>query len=315
MAPWQDCTQPVTPLAGHVLCCCPGARRIAQLLLDAAAEHADAVSTLAPEQPKRRRVVFHLFAGPRRSDGLVAAAHQLFSNSVEVIEVDHREGAEPEDDLSQASLQSDVVQLVRSGVVLATLMGTPCESFTVAHAREPTEAPWRTKAEPEGRSDLPEHASIYLEGQNALVRFTARVFAAALETDSAAILESPAPRDDPNSRAHWLDRSHVAQIWDMPVLIALRRRAQGRLAMVVAPQCFWGPGPHGKTFQKFTAFLATRAAASFLTGPVQSAAALDHWRMTRPTARTPRWLEPTRRPSTWILCARSRRRPRPNGSS
>jgi len=41
-------------------------------------------------------------------------------------------------------------------------------------------------------------------------------------------------------------------------------RARGALSLLVVPQCAFGPGPHGKLFQKYTGLLLSRRAAARL---------------------------------------------------
>ena len=202
----------------------------------------------------------HLFSGEaERDDGLAAALRDL---GYPVLELDNTK--DPAHDLANPILQEAVILAVRHNLVAAVLIGTPCTSYTVAHDLDNEKGAWRTHEYPHGRPDLSDAAKAWLARQDELLEFSVQVMATAVESRTPAVLENPAPRDDRNLRSFWEERSHVVSAWHMPIMIALLERVGEKLRMVVAPQCAFGPGPHGKLFQKYTALLCTPGAADIL---------------------------------------------------
>ena len=213
---------------------------------------------------KEHKCVLHLFAGPQREDGLARALAAL--GDYHAIELDNAK-RDAVHDLADPTLQNAIIEAIELGLTRAVLIGTPCESYSTAHNNgATTEEPWRTKAHPGGRPGLSEQQMAYLQHYDRLLEFSVRVMEACLRAGIPAILENPAPRDDPSLRSFWRERSeNTVAIWNMECVADLRAQAGQELALVVAPQCAFGPGPHGKVFQKYTGLLCTRLAAEFLS--------------------------------------------------
>ena len=218
---------------------------------------------------KEGSTVLHLFSGPERVDGLAAALRAL---GYHVIELDSLK-RNPGDDLSKEGLQIAIIQAIEAGHIAAVLIGTPCTSYSILHSNKFDEAglsshdgddSWRTKDHLHGVPGLSDNAKAFLAAQDMLLEFSTRVMATCAAQKVPAILENPAPRDDQRHRSYWKDVSHVVTAWNMPCMIKLQESAGATLRLVVAPQCAFGCGPHGLTFQKYTGLLCTSAAADYL---------------------------------------------------
>ena len=230
---------------------------------------------------KEGTTVIHLFSGPARDDGLAAALSAL---GLHVIEFDISRN--PLDDLTRPDLRAAILAAIDVNMIAAVLIGTPCKSYSVAHGSDGgTGEAWRTKGHLHGRPDLSDSAKAFLEKADAMLDFSAEVMEACVRTNTPAILENPAPRDDKKYRSYWEAASHMVTIWHMPRMVKLRSAMGAALSLVVMPQCPFGPGPHGKLFQKYTGLLCTPAAAAYMlslhlechhtAGTHDSAAGLD----------------------------------------
>jgi hypothetical protein len=210
----------------------------------------------------RPRRLLYVFAGPERpTDGVRAIAAQL---GFEVDEVDMLRGGAEHDVLTTAT-RARLLGAVRGRVYAAILIATPCTSFSVArgnYADGCVHAGLRTFEHPSGPPGASEAAKAFVRKHDALVDFTADLAHAALDLDLELIIENPAPRNDPELASYWPARAHLPQLWDMPRMRELR--ATGALSLLVVPQCAFGPGPHGKLFQKYTGLLLSHRAAARL---------------------------------------------------
>ena len=229
-----------------------------------ASEAEERVYDAIPElRGKEGTCVLHLFAGPLRGDGLASALARL--GEYRAVEFDRNE-REVSRDLADPDLQNAIVEAIDLKLVRAVLLGTPCESYSTAHNNgEAAGEPWRSTGHPGGRPGLNDQQRAYLKYYDRLLDFSVRVLEACLGAGTPAILENPAPRDDPTLKSFWPERSeNTVAVWNMECVTELRARAAHELLLVVVPQCAFGPGPHGKVFQKYTGLLCTRAAAEFL---------------------------------------------------
>ena len=120
----------------------------------------------------------------------------------------------------------------------------------------------RTFEHSSGPPEASEVAKAFVRKHDVFVDFTVDVANVALDLDLDIIIESPAPRSDPNLASFWPARAHLPQLWDMPRMRELRARRA--LSLLVVPQCAFGPGPHGKLFQKYTGLLVSRRVAARL---------------------------------------------------
>ena len=212
----------------------------------------------------------NLFAGllPRH-DGLAAATLHLGHPALEldngassdlaaVVDIDV-----VDNDLAKATVQRSVLLAIKRRLVSALLIGAPCVSYTVTHDLNDAD-PWRTLMHPGGRPDLDDAALAWLARQDALLTFSVKCMQAAIDAGVLVIFENPAPRNDPLLVSYWKKRAHIITAWHMTCMIDLRKRSGDKLRMVVVPQCAFGPGPHGKTFQKYTGLLCSAPAADYL---------------------------------------------------
>ena len=203
----------------------------------------------------------YLFSGePARKDGIAAVAAQC---GVTVEEIDVKSGV-PAHDMSVASNRRDVLEQARRGRWRRFILTPPCDSFSVAHANGHNgrirhgARSWR---HPSGAPGLPADRRRYLAMHDSFVQLTADLLQIALDADLDIIIENPAQRHLPHLPSYWKDRAHLPQIWDMPVMAEVLRRAGPKLKMILVPQCAFGPGPHGRTFQKWTALCCSAGPA------------------------------------------------------
>ena len=120
----------------------------------------------------------------------------------------------------------------------------------------------RTFSHESGPPEASEAAKAFVRKHDVFVDFTVDVADAALALDLDLVIENPAPRNDPSLASSWPARAHLPQLWDMRRVRELR--ARHALSLLVVPQCAFGPGPHGKLFQKYTGLLVSRRVAARL---------------------------------------------------
>ena len=219
---------------------------------------ADAPRRAAP--PPRR--ILYIFAGPARPvDGLAALAAL---SGFEVDEVDVLRGGSHHDVLC-ADTRARLLDSLRGGAYAAVLIATPCTSFSVArgnHEDGCVHVGLRTFSHESGPPEASEAAKAFVRKHDVFVDFTVDVADAALALDLDLVIENPAPRNDPSLASSWPARAHLPQLWDMRRVRELR--ARHALSLLVVPQCAFGPGPHGKLFQKYTGLLVSRRVAARL---------------------------------------------------
>ena len=182
-----------------------------------------------------------LFAGRPRPGGLV---EQLRARGHRVVAVDKLFGGR-EHDLARAEVAAAILARVRSGEFDAVFMGTPCSSFSVAHAPQ-----LRSRRRPEGVEAVPPEWAAYLAKHNRLADWSAEVAVAALGAGAAFAIENPADRGERDSPAFWGKFADHAPIWQLP---SFRKLAQ-RLGVTryTFPQCAFGA-----EVQKWTSILAS----------------------------------------------------------
>ena len=254
--------------------------------------------------PPPQRILY-IFSGPERPlDGVAALAAR---EDFEVDEVDVLRGGAWHDIL-RADTRERLLAAVRDGAYAAVLIATPCTSFSIArgnHSDGRTHAGLRSFEHESGPPDASDVAKAFVRLHDVFVDFTVDVAHAALARDTDLIIENPAPRNDAHLASYWRGRAHLPQLWDMSRVRELR--ATGELSMIVVPQCAFGPGPHGKLFQKYTGLLCSRRAAARLADlrhlhDSATIARTTSWR----AATTPRAPRPTRPRLTTRWWRRSR---------
>ena len=165
---------------------------------------------------RRSRRVLLLFSGPyRRPDGL---ANYLRRLGLDVTLVDNSEhGGDESHDLTGDTFYSQLLQRAHRGDFLAVLAAPPCSTFSIARFIDSPDAqdggprPLRTRAEPDGLSNLPDEQARELRAANLLVDRTVAILEAAHNSGSEFILENPADYGN-SSDFHFLHASH-APLW------------------------------------------------------------------------------------------------------
>ena len=209
----------------------------------------------------RPRRILSVFSGPARpADGFAALAAL---SGFHVDEIDVLRGG-PSHDVTRADVRARILSDLRTGYA-SVLVATPCTSFSVARGnnedgREHSDL--RTFEHESGPPGASATAREFVRKHDAFVDFTVDLAHAALELGLDLVIENPAPRNDPDLASYWPARAHLPQLWDMPRMRRLREG--GALTLLVVPQCAFGPGPHGKLFQKYTGLLLSRRAAARL---------------------------------------------------
>ena len=176
-----------------------------------------------------------------------------------MVEIDLLSG-DTSHDLSLKDNRRRLLDDAHRDVYQAFMIGTPCVSFSVAHANAPCGVPrsgLRTWRHLSGAPDAPPATLEYLALHDAFMELSVSLVRIAMEKDLDVILENPAPRHLDHLPSFWLERAHIPQLWDMPAMRRLVADYPRRLRTIVFPQCAFGAGPHGKTFQKYTQLLCS----------------------------------------------------------
>ena len=207
----------------------------------------------------------HVFSGPgERLDGLAAVARERGAARADefdtLIDPVAHDFFTPE---ARARLLADVRARAYDGIMI----GTPCTSLSVAHTNPGGGARrlgWRSWEYPSGAPWASDAVRRYLRQHDELIEFTVQLLELALELDLDIIVENPAPRHRRDLPSYWQARAHAPQLWDMPLMRRLLDKAGSRLRLLLVPQCAFGPGPHGFTFQKWTGLLCSARPAERL---------------------------------------------------
>ena len=165
-----------------------------------------------------------LFSGPaERSDGLPA---MLRKHGVHVVEIDVKVGG-AEHDLTRPDVRSAILTRVEHGEFRAIFMGTPCESFSVAHRPK-----LRSRHSPWGVDTIPNEWRRYLLKHNKLAAFTIEVARTATLHGISVAIENPADRGDEESPAYWHRYRDHGSLWRLPQLreLGLRQRTFSQCA-------------------------------------------------------------------------------------
>jgi len=176
----------------------------------------------------------HFFSGPsERLDGLAAFARERGASGAD--EFDTLIDPVAHDFFTREARVRALAE-VRARKWDGIFVGTPCTSFSCAHANAQEDGRvlgWRSWAHPSGAPSLPDRARRYLEAHDQLVEFTAQLLELALELDIDIIVENPAPRHSRELPSFWRERAHMPQLWDMPPMRRVLGREQGRLRLLL----------------------------------------------------------------------------------
>ena len=125
-------------------------------------------------------------------------------------------------DLTKQRNQQLILGWMRSGVVKAGHLGTPCNSFSRARDQPGGPPPLRSDRQPLGLDDLLPHDALKVQIGNQLMRFTARVLQLALILQIFFTLENPAR----------------SRLWICPPILAVMRRKH--VVVQLVEYCMFG---------------------------------------------------------------------------
>ena len=187
----------------------------------------------------RKGAALVLFSGPAdRPDGLPAMLRRA---GLTVVEIDVKVGG-VDHDLTRPEVAAQLLARVAAGEFDVVFIGTPCESFSVAHRPR-----LRTASEPWGVGLMPAEWQRYMRKHNTLALFTISVARAAIATGVGVAIENPADRGVEGSPAYWRRHSDHGSFWRLPEVQDLR------LVQHTFAQCAFGA-----EVQKFTTIACTR---------------------------------------------------------
>ena len=173
---------------------------------------------------ERPAAVLVLFSGPaERDDGLPA---MLRKHGIRVVEIDVKVGG-AEHDLTRPDVRAAILKRVQRGEFQAIFMGTPCESFSVAHRPR-----LRSRHAPWGLDTVPSEWRRYLLKHNQLAAFTIEVARTAIQRGVSVAIENPADRGEEDSPAYWHRYRDHGSLWRLPQLreLGLRQRTFSQCA-------------------------------------------------------------------------------------
>ena len=204
---------------------------------------------------RRPRHLGHYFSG---SYGLVGRAAHAVQWSA--LEADVLTGT----DLSAPATVRAELARVERGDFGALALGPPCNTYSPNLAEGGGKYQLRDWERPDGRPTYSSSMRAKLDLHNGFAKFTADAALRQLRAGGELLIENSAGRFDPRSPAYWPEKAHLPPIWATTPMQRLRHAAiaMGRpLTLLHAPQCAFGPGPHGMLYQKWTEFLVTPATA------------------------------------------------------
>ena len=241
-----------------------------------------AASQSSQVSQSQRRKVYHIFSGRAgRTDayGRPDSLAHFFGPDVDVEEIDllnDVDGSPSENDILDAAIFGRILADIQSGCVVALVLGTPCETYSVLRfncvkckARLELDAdgncrcgqhnapPLRIRAYPQGlpaeEYKLSERSINDLAVANKLAERSAVLAQAAYDAECDFVIENPIDRADPPPLydKSWIESDH-APLWLQPCIKKLK--AATRADYVHLPQCSLG-----SDFQKWTSLLCSRA--------------------------------------------------------
>ena len=239
-----------------------------------------AASQSSQVSQSQRRKVYHIFSGHAgRTDayGQPDSLAHFFGPDVDVEEIDllnDVDGSPSENDILDAAIFGRILADIQSGCVVALVLGTPCETYSVLRftcvkckARLELDAdgncrcgqhsapPLRTRAHPQGlpaeEYKLSKRSINDLAVANKLAERSAVLAQAAYDAECDFVIENPIDRADPPPLydKSWIEVEH-APLWLQPCIKKLK--AATRAEYVHLPQCSLGAD-----FQKWTSLLCS----------------------------------------------------------
>ena len=149
-------------------------------------------------------------------------------------------------------------------------MANDCSSFSIG--KDGHQRPLRR---PEGRPDLTIRQKAKLARHNRMAQFSAAVIRVCHAVNVDFFLETPAPRHDKGSPAHWDEYEEHASLLDLQCMQDCI--ADLGLVVIIVAQCMLG----GK-YQKYTALLMLTHANRMLTSPMDMTSKAGHMRRWQP---------------------------------
>lgn len=114
----------------------------------------------------------------------------------------------PQHDLRSKAVRGTILGWIRSGLIKAVHLGTPCNSFSRARDRRPGPPPLRSDEHPLGLSGLRESDETKVREGNLFLRFSVQVFLLCVMLHIPVTLENPA----------------TSRLWICPPILALLRK-------------------------------------------------------------------------------------------
>ena len=204
---------------------------------------------------RRPRHLGHYFSGSYGLVGRAAHAVQWSAREADVL---------TGTDLSAPATVLAELARIERGDFGALALGPPCNTYSPNLAEGGGKYQLRDWERPDGRPTFSTRLRAKLDLHNGFAKFTADAALRQLRAGGELLIENSAGRFDPRSPAYWPEKAHLPPLWATTPLQRLRHAAtaMGRpLTLLHAPQCAFGPGPHGKLYQKWTEFLVTPATA------------------------------------------------------
>ena len=217
----------------------------------------------------KKNTIHHIFSGlAGRADGLAAHARAKGCDTEEVDVLNDPEyeawtnGAgslvrPEENDVTSPDLQAKLDGQMQSGCVIGLMLGTPCNTYSVARWRDDGSGvkPVRSRQFIYGLPNLPARLRKSLEIGNALTERSIVLARAAHERRVPWIIENPIDRGDPSKQhlfhqRHRLNASH-GPLWLRPDMQQLQLDTGARL--IDLAQCMLG-----SALQKYTTLLGSR---------------------------------------------------------
>lgn len=191
-----------------------------------------------------------LFAGDdERRDGL---PQTLRRQGAKVTAVDTKIGGEAHN-VRRTTVRRRFEAEIAAGVYDGVFLGTPCESFSVAHKPQLRSR----KSGLRGLANAPAEWRAYLAKHNELADWSAEVIRIAARAGVPWAVENPADRGDEASDAYWEKFLDHAPLWLQRDYVAIREEL--RPGEFTFPQCAFGA-----EVQKYTTIWCDAAMESFL---------------------------------------------------
>ena len=175
------------------------------------------------ETVTQRLALLEIFGGQPRPWSMTGATQKLAQRLQAprgALSLDR--GFEPSEDVLEPALQADILVVISAGAVEVLWIATPCESVCIMWTRHGPH-PFRSRWEPDGRADMPNHWRNYAAMHNAFIALSGSLFRLQHAAGRTCFIENVVDVGNPRSPYYQRSKRHHVSLWITSWMQALAR--------------------------------------------------------------------------------------------